>query len=214
MMNLFENVYFSNLIKYPLKRLSCYLRGVNAGLNTHISFFAELKNPGNISLGSNVAVEKHARLECIGKTSNISIGNHTYIRPYATIKPDGCKVRIGDNCRVNDFSVINGAGNITIGSNVHIGAQAMITSVDHIFSDSNELISKQGITNIGITIEDNVIISASAVILDGVNIGTGSVIGAGAVVTRDIPPFSIAVGVPARVIKQRNQLGSNQGIKG
>ena len=71
------------------------------------------------------------------------------------------------------------------------------------FSDPEMLIHEQGMIGLGIKIEDDVWIGAGAIILDGVTIGRGSVIGAGAVVTKNIPPYSVAVGVPARVIKKR-----------
>ena len=57
-----------------------------------------------------------------------------------------------------------------------------------------------------VTVEDDVWIGSNCVILPGVTIGCGSVIGAGAVVTKDIPPYSIAVGVPAKVLKQRKNI--------
>jgi acetyltransferase-like isoleucine patch superfamily enzyme len=62
---------------------------------------------------------------------------------------------------------------------------------------------EQGVTQKGVVIEDDCWIAANSVILDGVRIGRGSVVAAGAVVSRDVPPFSIVAGVPARVIKNR-----------
>lgn len=90
-----------------------------------------------------------------------------------------------------------------IGDNVRIAAQVVIIPMNHIYEDPDTPIWKQGIRAKGIKIEDDVWIGAGAKILDGVTIGKGSVIGAGAVVTDDIPPYSVAVGVPARVIKKR-----------
>jgi acetyltransferase-like isoleucine patch superfamily enzyme len=74
-----------------------------------------------------------------------------------------------------------------------------------VFADPDRLIAEQGITARGIVIEDDVWLGGGAVVLDGVRIGRGAVVGAGAVVTQDIPPYAIAVGVPARVVGSRRE---------
>jgi acetyltransferase-like isoleucine patch superfamily enzyme len=79
-------------------------------------------------------------------------------------------------------------------------------SESHVFADANVPIKDQGISYQGITIEDNVWIGSKATILDGVVIGMGAIIGAGAVVTNFIPPYSIAVGVPAKVVGTREKV--------
>ncbi|MFM6647643.1 MAG: DapH/DapD/GlmU-related protein [Microcystis panniformis] len=68
---------------------------------------------------------------------------------------------------------------------------------------SNELIRLQGETKQGIVIEDDVWIGCGCKILDGINIGKSSVIGAGSVLTKDVEPYSVVVGVPGKVIKKR-----------
>ena len=84
-----------------------------------------------------------------------------------------------------------------------------IVAVDHVYDDPQRPIREQGITAQGIVIEDDVWLGAGATVVDGVTIGRGSVIGAGAVVTTDMPPYSIAVGIPAKVVKDRRQLEQN-----
>ncbi len=156
-----------------------------------------------MTLGSDVVVENYARLECVNKSSHLSIGNGTFIRPYAYLKADNGTVRIGTNCAFNDFCVLNGVGDITIGNDVHIASHTVIVSMNHVYADPGKCIFDQGTSHKGISIGNDVWIGSSVVILDGAKIGSGSVIGAGSVVTKEIPPFSIAVGVPAKVIKQR-----------
>ena len=104
---------------------------------------------------------------------------------------------------------MRGQGGIRIGDGVYTGPMVQILAVNHIYDNPNIPIREQGITAQGIVIEDDVWIGASAVILDGVTIGRGSVIGAGAVVTQDIPPYSLAVGSPAKPIKDRRQITAN-----
>ena len=76
-------------------------------------------------------------------------------------------------------------------------------AANHIFENPNVLIREQGLEYSPIIINDDVWIGSRVNILAGVNVGSGSVIGAGSVVTKDIPPYSIAIGVPAKVIKRR-----------
>jgi acetyltransferase-like isoleucine patch superfamily enzyme len=112
-------------------------------------------------------------------------------------------IRIGDHCSVNPFCVLYGHGGLTIGNNVRIATCTVIIPANHVFSDLDIPIHKQGTTALGIVIEDNVWIGANVTILDGVRIGRGAVIGAGAVVTKDVDPLHVVGGVPACTIKVR-----------
>ena len=110
---------------------------------------------------------------------------------------------IGDNVAINNDIWINASGKVEIGGNVIIGPKVVIHSANHKFDRLDIPIKKQGHVMAAVTIEEDVWIAASVIILPGVRIGKGSIIGAGAVVTKDIPPRSIAVGNPAKVIKKR-----------
>jgi acetyltransferase-like isoleucine patch superfamily enzyme len=83
----------------------------------------------------------------------------------------------------------------------------MMIAANHVFSDPDRPIHSQGLDHAPITIEDDVWIGGRVNVVAGVTVGRGSVIGAGAVVTKDVPPYSVAVGVPARVIKSRRSDG-------
>lgn len=114
-------------------------------------------------------------------------------------------VSIGKNCSFNRNVYIDAGekGTIIIGDNVMIGPNTLLRAEDHRFDRTDIPMCEQGHNSGKIIIENDVWIGANAVITRDVTIGTGSVIGAGAVVTHDIPPYSVAVGVPARVIKSR-----------
>lgn len=113
-------------------------------------------------------------------------------------------VSIGDNCYF-------GAGvqfypwneSISIGNDVLIAADVRMITRKHGFAKMNIPMSEQGYTNAPIVIEDDVWIGFQAIILPGVTIGRGSIVGAGAVVTRDVEPYTIVGGVPARLIRKR-----------
>ena len=130
----------------------------------------------------------------------VSIGGNTYFNA------DGGRIIIGDEVVFNIGVILNSAcgGLIDIGANCLIGPGVLMRTADHIFLDPNILIRKQGHAPKNIVVEDDCWLGANVIVLGGVKIGKGSVIGAGSIVTKDIPSMSVAVGVPAKVIKTRN----------
>jgi len=114
------------------------------------------------------------------------------------------KLRIGNNCTINSFCFIfAGEKGIDIGNDVLIGSNTSIHALNYDYKSKAKHIVDQRTISKGITIEDDVWIGANTLIVDGVTISKGAVVGGGAVVTKDIPPYSVAVGVPAKVIKER-----------
>lgn len=128
-----------------------------------------------------------------------NLGNNPEIHP--KIKLYGMEsIVIGDNVAINSFTHIWGQGGVIIGNNVMIASHVSIISVTH---DKNTIQMRYTKVMKEILIEDDVWIGSHAIILPGVNIGQGSIIGAGAVITKDIPPYSIVVGIPGRIISKR-----------
>ena len=109
------------------------------------------------------------------------------------------KISIGDRAALNSFCRLFGHGSIEIGEDTQIGPGVLITTTDHDYQGDLETRFKP------VFIGKQVWIGANVTILPGVEIGDSAVIGAGSVVTKNIPPLSVAVGVPARVIKQVEQ---------
>lgn len=134
----------------------------------------------------------------------IIVGAHTRIHANAMLMTYGGDIELGHNCSVNPFCVLYGLGGLRIGNDVRIATHTVIVPANHTFTDLEVPICNQPETKKGVVIEDDVWIGAGCRILDGVRIGRGSVIGAGSVVTRSIPPLSVAVGSPARVIRRRD----------
>ena len=111
-------------------------------------------------------------------------------------------VTIGDRCLIGRGSGIVGHFSIEIGNDVWTGHNVYITDQNHGYEDVTRPISQQSQPERAVKIGDGSWLGYGSVVLPGVTIGEHCVIGANSVVTRDVPSFSVAVGVPARVIKR------------
>lgn len=178
-------------LKYLIIYLSSWFKG------------SRIRGIRNIEFGDFFfSIPHHATIEA-QKKSSIKIGKKFDLHPYAILSTRGGFIEIGDNCSVNEFCVLYGHGGLKIGNGVRIATHSVIIPANHNYSDINKEIRLQGETKKGIEIKDDVWIGARVTILDGVTIGNGCVIGAGSVVTKSIPPYSVAVGVPAKVVRNR-----------
>ncbi|WNR45208.1 acyltransferase [Paenibacillus roseipurpureus] len=128
-----------------------------------------------------------------------AMGEKSYIAAGATVR--GEHIQIGANSTVNSYATI--AGRVQIGDGVRIATHVSIFGFNHGYEDTMLPIYQQPLTTKGIIIEDDVWIGANAVVLDGVTIGAHSIIAAGAIVTKDVPAYSIAGGNPAKVLRNR-----------
>ncbi|MEL6468421.1 MAG: acyltransferase [Cyanobacteria bacterium J06623_4] len=138
-----------------------------------------INHKSSIFISENVMIDRGVDIKA--SYDNIEIGKHTHIGPYTCIS--GGKIVIGDDCLIAS----------------HCGIYAN----NHTFSDALVKIREQKSSFKGIFIEEDCWLGSGVRVVDGVTIGKGSVIGAGAVVTKNIPPYSVAVGVPAKVISTR-----------
>ena len=159
----------------------------------------------NVELAASAIISPDALVN--PRSGKITIGENTVVGPGAILQGN---IKIGKNVSIQTRTMLVGYGDlddmsglISIGDNTRIAPNCMLIAADHVFSDPDKPIRMQGMKPGCITIEDDVWIAGGVHINSGVTIGRGSVIGAGAVVTKDIPPMSVAVGVPAKVIKKR-----------
>ncbi len=113
------------------------------------------------------------------------------------------ELEIGDYVSIHQMCYLECAGGLIIGSNVSLSHSVSIITHEHDYLQTDVPIRDSPEIMKPVTVCDNVWIGAGAKILAGVSIGEGAVIGAGSVVTKSIPPNSVAVGIPAKVIKSR-----------
>jgi acetyltransferase-like isoleucine patch superfamily enzyme len=157
-----------------------------------------------IRLGDRVTIGDSARLICTNDDAEMVIGDGTTIQSLAILDTGpGGKILMGRSNSVNPYCVIYGHGSLVTGDFVRIAANTVIIPANHIFDSADKPIAKQGLDKKGIRIGRDVWIASGCSILDGVQIGDGAVVAAGSVVNRSIPPFAVAAGVPARIIKMR-----------
>ena len=135
----------------------------------------------------------------------IWLGDHVVLMRGSSVYAELGLCRIGDRASVGMNTMIdaNDGGEIIIGNDVLIAINTVLRASNHESGDPTRPIREQGHTGGRIVIEDDVWIGANVVIVPDVTIGSHSIVGAGAVVTRDVPPWSIVGGVPARVIGSR-----------
>ena len=158
-----------------------------------------LVNPFIHHKGKGAKVRRYTRLDVL-PFNKFSLGSKSTIEDFCTINNGVGDVFIGDNTLIGMSNVI--IGPVDIGNNVIFAQNIVASGLNHEYRDVSLPIHQQKIIVSPIIIEDDCWIAANAVITAGVTIGKHSVIAAAAVVTKNIPAYSVAAGNPARVIKK------------
>lgn len=159
----------------------------------------------NLHLGANVLISDRVLIFCDKNGGSVDIGDRVRIfRDTIIDTGEGGSVKIGDDTSIHPRCQLNSyLAPIKIGKGVLIAANCLFYPHDHGFAQGQP-IYEQPIQSKGpIIIGDYAWLGAGVIVLGGVRIGSGAVIAAGAVVTKNIPDMSIAMGVPARVIRTR-----------
>lgn len=180
-----------SLAKLLVKAYSFWLKRkfYACGRGVYIHFPAVLNNPHKVKLGNHVLLSCHCWLNCIENSVN------------------QVTLTIGDDCQIGRFAHINAYENVVIENDVLIAERVHISDCSHHFADPEVSILRQGASFTGkVLIRRGAWIGSGAVILPGVTIGRNAVVGANAVVTKDVPDNTIAVGVPA-VIRAKGKSG-------
>ena len=164
-----------------------FLPGVTISKRAYISRRAKLElRPQDMLLGGQICI-----------LDNVYISDGVIIAPY------GGKIQISEGVFIGPYCVLYGHGGLTIGKDTLIATQCVLVPTNHGFLDSTTPIKNQLATSQGIKIGDDVWLGAGVKILDGVSVGKGCVIGAGSVVTKAFDDYSVALGVPAKLVGNR-----------
>jgi len=168
--------------------------GTGCRIAESVSIFADLSNRkrGTITLGDYVTLLDNIRL----------VTGDTHANTEAFI-------RIGSQVIVNVGCYLSGEGGLTIEDQVLIGPGVKLLSAGHHYDGLPKAICDHGLTYGPVLISKGAWIGAGAVVLQGVTVGEGAVVGAGSVVTKNVLPFSIVAGNPARILKMRKGFGGN-----
>jgi acetyltransferase-like isoleucine patch superfamily enzyme len=175
-----------------------------------------IHNPQYIHINNFFVAEDNCEIQGLSKYG-ITIGRHVTVGRYAMIRPSGYYgreigegLRVGDDSNIGPYSYIGCSGFIEIGKEVLMGPRVNLLAENHIFERADKTIRSQGVKREKIHIQDNCWLGGGCTILAGIEVGYGSVVAAGAVVTKNVPPYSIVAGVPAKIIRSRKASEINQ----
>ena len=158
-------------------------------------------NPLKHKKGKGALIRRRSRID-VFPWNRFEIGTLTTIEDFCTVNNGSGDVILGDRVRIGIGSVI--IGPVTMCNGSGLGQHVFVAGFNHGYENGNINSSKQPLVIRPVIIEEEAHIGANSVVVAGVRIGKRSQVGAGSVVTKDVPPFSVAVGNPARVIKQYN----------
>ena len=156
----------------------------------------KLKSGGNIAIGEDCFISPLAQIFA----DSLRLGDRSWIAARALVRGD---VSFGCDCTFNAHCVT--LGKVAIGDGVHVAIGTQLIGESHGHRRTDIPFWEQPMESRGIRIGNHVWIGANVIVLDGVSVGDHSILAAGAVVTRDVPPYTIVGGSPARIIRHRRQ---------
>jgi acetyltransferase-like isoleucine patch superfamily enzyme/glycosyltransferase involved in cell wall biosynthesis len=156
-------------------------------------------NPFIHKRGKRSTIRRRTRID-VFPWNDFTLGNDSTIEDFSTVNNGVGSVIIGDRTRIGMSNVI--IGPVTIGNDIMFAQNIVLSGLNHGYEDINTPPSKQKSTFSNIVVEDQVWIGANAVVVAGVTIGKHAVIAAGSIVTKNVPPYSVVGGNPAKLLKQ------------
>lgn len=158
-------------------------------------------NPFVHKKGKGALIRRRTRIDVM-PFNDFRLGANSTIEDFSTINNGVGDVIIGDRVRIGMSNTI--IGPVNIGNDTILAQNIVMSGLNHGYQDITLPPHDQPVTTEAINIEDEVWMGANCVVLAGVTIGKHAIIAAGAVVTKSVPPYSVAVGNPAKILKQYN----------
>jgi acetyltransferase-like isoleucine patch superfamily enzyme len=187
-----------------LRRVGYRLLLGSCGRNVVFGQNVVLRHPHKIHLGDDVVIDDNCLLDAKGdRNQGIRIGNGVFVGRNSILSCKNGDIVLGDRANLGFNCEIFSASLVEVGPSVLIAAYAYVIGGDHDFTDPSATVLAQGRTSRGVAIGEGAWIGAGAKILDGLRVGESAVVGAGAVVTHDVPPHAVVVGIPARAVSSR-----------
>jgi acetyltransferase-like isoleucine patch superfamily enzyme len=167
-----------------------------------------LRHPHKIRIGDNVVIDDNCLIDAKGDSNRgITIGSGVFVGRNSILSSKNGDIDVADGANVGFNCEIFSASRVTIGKDALLAAYCYVIGGDHDFSDPSAAVLAQGRRSDGVAIGAGAWLGAGAKILDGVTVGDRAIVGAGAVVREAVPEGAIAVGIPARVVGQRDAAG-------
>jgi acetyltransferase-like isoleucine patch superfamily enzyme len=163
-----------------------------------------LRHPRKIRIGDNVVIDDNCLLDAKGTAnSGITIGSGVFIGRNTILSCKNGDIVVEDGANIGFNCELFSASRVRVGRDTLLAAYCYLIGGEHDFSDPDRPVLEQGRRSAGIDVGEGAWLGAGAKILDGVAIGNRAVVGAGAVVRQAVPEGAIAVGIPARIVGQR-----------
>jgi acetyltransferase-like isoleucine patch superfamily enzyme len=173
-------------------------RGVVFGQNVVV------RHPHKIRIGDNVVIDDNCLLDAKGDGNRgITIGSGVFVGRNTILSCKNGDIEVEDGANIGFNCELFSASRVRVGRDALLAAYCYVIGGDHDFSDPGRAVLEQGRRSLGVEIGAGAWLGAGAKILDGVTIGNGAIVGAAAVVRESVPDGAIAVGIPARVVGQR-----------
>jgi acetyltransferase-like isoleucine patch superfamily enzyme len=184
---------------YP-RLLGACGRNVTFGVNV------TLRHPRKIRIADDVGVDDGCVLDATGAANDgIRIGRRVFLGRNTILACKEGDIVLEDGVNISYQCAVFSASSVRIGADTLLAAYCYVVGGGHEFDRTDVPVIRQGRPSKGIDIGRGAWLGAGAVVLDGVSVGHDAVVGAHAVVTQDVPPFAVAAGSPARVIRDRRE---------
>jgi acetyltransferase-like isoleucine patch superfamily enzyme len=203
----------SGAIGYLLRKLFYPSIFGRIGRNVTFGRNVTIRHPHKIKIGDNCIIDENCVLDAKGNDQRgIEIGNNCVLSRNNILSCKGGYIKLGHGTNIAQNSLVHSEVAVELGQNTLVASYVyFVGGGNHDFTRTDiPVIQQPSISRGGIFIEENCWFGAGVIVLDGSHIGRDSVIGAGAIVNSDLPPFSLAVGTPARVLRNRLESQESQ----